>query len=88
MNAVEADESAAFVIAPMRAGRKSIIIENATDRTLYVKFGAACTANDRSFKLDAAMTYEMPGGFEYSGLITGLVSDVPTGQVNVTDLEG
>lgn len=83
---VDPDETNVFVIAAANGARKGLILSNNADKTVYVKFGDDCAADDYTIAIPAGEAYEMPETSAYSGLITGLSALAGTGQFQVTEL--
>lgn len=79
----EALTGALQTLLAANTARKAATIYCDAATTLYVKLGAAATADDWTVKLLQDDYYELPGG--YTGIVTG-ISAAAVGQARVTEL--
>lgn len=64
--------AAAATLALADPDRVGLILFNDSAAVLYVKFGAAATSSDYTFKIAAGQGYESPAEPIYRGLVTGI----------------
>lgn len=66
--------------------RHSVTVFNDSTAVLYVKLGSAASTTDFSFKLGAGSYWEMPNGYGYQGIITGVWASNASGAAKITEL--
>lgn len=66
-----------------QAGGNKRIIFNDASTAMYVKFGAAASLTDWTYKIAIGAAWDVPTPL-YSGLITAIWDTGPTGQARIT----